>query len=270
MSSTNDVRLGRTKAAHEPARSTTLWLLGALALVACGGEALDFGENEPEAPSPSRAGRRSDSGLVDNVPFNNVLFGPNEFASADHCSASQRAMVFAADALAEELIRRAQDALAELYIANDMENRFRGSDPLFEGNFGPLNKDTWAEVYDRYTGINDVIGTNVYSCHEDGDLVGITSRGANLVCGTGNLVATTNGATTSVRLCPDFFFSISEVQRAGTLIHETSHQDRSYSGFGGVGTDDRGDASPNNAARYQRFAQRFNCTAGSPRCPTVF
>ena len=274
MSSNRVVRSGQPKAAPKRARfsarraatrvrSATFGVLGAVALAACGGQASEPDVSASGALSPSLAGHAED-GAVEKA-----LFGPNEFAGADNCSASQRATVFAAESLANVLIGRAQDALAEVYIANDLGNRFTGSDPVFEGHFGPLNETTWTEVYDRYIGISVVMPSNVYSCNVDGDVVGVGGSGESFICGSASVIAVTNPSVTSVRLCPDFFTQ-DESSRAATLIHETSHQNRSYANFGGVGTKDLNEAVPFNAHRISGFAQRFNCTAGSPRCPTVF
>jgi len=200
---------------------------------------------------------------VDAAPVEKALFDPN-----GNCSPLQQTNVQEQEALASVLIHRAQDFLAEIYIANDLGTRFTGSDPVFEGLFGPLNETTWAEVYDRYTGIEFAMATNVYSCHVDGDLVGVSSSGTQFICGTtAGLLAVSQDEGSSARLCPDFF-SEPVPGSAGVLVHETSHQARSY--FGGVGTDDLRDAVPNNAARIEIFVERFNCEAGTPRCPTIF
>ena len=245
------------------ARRATFCALAAVGVAACGAEAPEpEGSSDPAAPSPGPATR-------DGAPIEKALFGPNEFASADNCSGLQQAAVLAAEDLANVLMGRAQDALAEVYIANDLGTRFTGSDPAFEGRFGPLNETTWSEVYDRYTGISQAMPSNVYSCHVDGDLVGVSASGTPFVCGSATVKAVTSGDSTAVRLCPEFF-NASDVDRAGTLIHETSHQDRTYQNFGGVGTDDRNDAVPFNAYRLESFAMGFDCAAGTPRCPTVF
>lgn len=245
------------------ARRATLCALAAVGVAACGVDAPEpDGSSDPTALSPGRATR--DDGSIEKA-----LFGPNDFASADNCLGEQQDAVRAAEDLANVLMGRAQDALAEVYIANDLGTRFTGSDPSFEGRFGPLNETTWSEVYDRYTGISQAMPSNVYSCHVDGDLVGVSASGTRFVCGSATVKAVTNGDSTAVRLCPDFF-SASDVDRAGTLIHETSHQDRTYQNFGGVGTDDLNDAVPFNAYRLEGFAMGFDCDAGAPRCPTVF
>ena len=133
------------------ARRATFCALAAVGVAACGAEAPEpEGSSDPAAPSPGPATR-------DGTPIEKALFGPNEFASADNCSGLQQAAVLAAEDLANVLMGRAQDALAEVYIANDLGTRFTGSDPAFEGRFGPLNETTWSEVYDRYTGISQAM-----------------------------------------------------------------------------------------------------------------
>jgi hypothetical protein len=178
--------------------------------------------------------------VVEKAGFEFTPFGAS-------CQGTQPGSVREAEAEAIRYLDAIADSEADIRSGSDTTKN------VFRAHFASTGSSSLDFVFGTYRGIRDNIVDTIYTCraNTDPDCDG-TNTGGELAR------AVTNGGTNFVRLCPLFFESPLR-QRAQTLIHELSHQNRTSPD--GVGTDDFVGASIRNAHQYGIYAPR--CAEGT-------
>jgi hypothetical protein len=220
--------------------------VGLLAAVGCGAEPM---EAEDEAASLEGASAAeivsagTDDASADGASVDKALF------PSGRCNTTQRAAITGAENVGG--IQLAAIVLSEDDLVN---NPTTLGQQLLTQNFGA---DTLAErqfVVDTYRNILNTLSDTDYDCIPDGERVA-GSEANPILCGDDNFaIAGTVRAGRLTRLCNLFFEEPSSIRRAGVLIHELSHQDRTSPD--GNGTDDINEASIHAASRYELYAPR--------------
>jgi hypothetical protein len=225
--------------------------VGLLAAVGCGAEPMDVeggaasseGASVAEIEAADLVGTGSGDLSEDGASVDKALF------PSGRCNTAQRAAISGAESVG--VIQLAAIVLSEDDLVN---NPTTLGQQLLTQNFGA---DTLAErqfVVDTYRNILNTFSDTDYDCLPDGEQVA-NPNGVPILCGDGNFaIAGTARAGRLTRLCGLFFEEPSSIRRAGVLIHELSHQDRTSPD--GNGTDDINEASIHAATRYELYAPR--------------
>ncbi len=219
---------------------------GLLAMTGCGAEPLQ-GEDEAVFSEGSSASETvspgGDEPSEDSVVVDKALF------PSGRCDTAQRAAIASAESVG--IIQLAAIVLNEDELVNNPTASGQQQLTLLFG------ADTLAErqfVVDTYRNILNTFSDTDYDCVPDGEPVA-NPAGVPILCGDNNFaIAGTVRAGRLTRLCDLFFDEPSSIRRAGTLIHELSHQDRTSPD--GDGTDDINEASIRAASRYEIYAPR--------------
>jgi hypothetical protein len=225
--------------------------VGWLAAVGCGAEPMDVedgaasseGASVAEIEAADLASAGSDDPSEDGASVDKALF------PSGRCNTAQRAAIAGAESVG--IIQLAAIVLSEDDLVNNPTASGQQQLTLLFG------ADTLAErqfVVDTYRNILNTFSDTDYDCVPDGEQV--AGSAANpILCGDDNFaIAGTARAGRLTRLCGLFFEEPSSVRRAGVLIHELSHQDRTSPD--GNGTDDINEASIRAASRYEIYAPR--------------
>jgi hypothetical protein len=220
--------------------------VGWLAAVGCGAEPM---EAEGEAASnEGLAAAEIVSAGSDDISEDDATVDKALFPSG-RCNTAQRAAIAGAESVG--IIQLAAIVLSEDDLVNNPTASGQQQLTLLFG------ADTLAErqfVVDTYRNILNTFSDTDYDCVPDGEQVA-GSAAAPTICGDDNFpIAGTVRAGRVTRLCDLFFEEPSSIRRAGVLIHELSHQDRTSPD--GNGTDDINEASIRAASRYEIYAPR--------------
>ncbi len=152
------------------------------------------------------------------------------------CTAQQGSRIQSGQDRAADILQAVDDELAGIFV----EMIFPGPTPSperarFVNKFGPALQ-SYTEVREKLKAVSEVVFDNRNSCH-DGDQLVTASRGEQKTCDElRGLKAATTFTGTRIRWCP-YGLELNATQRAYTIIHELSHQDRTAGPSGGRVTD---------------------------------
>jgi hypothetical protein len=209
----------------------TLGSFGLALMAACGAGSVD-------------AGAEGSDGVVAGDPAGG--FAPDEsdvlkarFATNSNCTGSQRLTVLSDEILAQEYLEAIQANVSTL-VLNPSPNALQ----QLQFAFNAADFISVQVVMATYAGVQINLANTDYSCSADGSEDCLPLAG-------GLPSARTNPESTLTRLCP-VYFELAERQRASTLIHEITHQNRAAPDT--HGTIDSAEPSIHRAQSYQNYA----------------
>jgi hypothetical protein len=269
-------RLSLRTAATAPSRTMNTLLCAGLGgallalATACSGE-MDAGSDEIEGDLEDQASEVVDvsdaadapepAGAIEKATFNDSLTY-NGFNVG--CTAAQKQLINAADARAREILATTMPATAEARVNRNTSKArtFRvyfvpdGSANPDPNRASPDAVDTAVfRVGQKLAKVSQVLPSAIHTCHGGNESVrreGGVFKTCNQTVGLAASTDFVGGAENAIRWC-DFGLSQSVDERAVTLLHELTHQDRTADATGGRVFDDSNTGRLYNAHNYSSW-----------------